>query len=109
MGTSSETASRQPFFRRPRQRLKRRIRERIHGADVDFTQDVGILPGSSPGAVEEIGIPEERERAGFDCECLAEGIQPLVFHLLFNGLIVECRGWIVKPRTGLGSISGSAA
>src|SRR5579884_568615 len=104
METSSGTARGQSLLGRPRQRDQSRIREGVDGTDVDFAQDVSVLAGRGLRAVEEIGIPEDRQRMGLYVKRLAESVQPLVFHLLFDGLKVRCRGRIVETRAGLRSL-----
>ena len=51
------------------------------GADVDFAQDVGVVAGLVPRAVEEVGVPDHRQGSGGDAENLLHLRYPLLLHL----------------------------
>src|SRR5438874_523854 len=58
----------QPVHGQSRDRGRGLVRDRENRADIDFAQYVGVLARCRARAVEEVGIPDNRQRAGVDAE-----------------------------------------
>src|SRR5262249_45884892 len=85
----------------------RLLREGIDRADVDLAKDVGIIARCGLRTIEEIGVPDHRQRTRLDAKRPAEGWQPLLFHSRLDGLEVRCSGRVVAARSGLRSLGQS--